>query len=526
MWTSHPLSAWPGSLPEGVGGAWTGWSQEPDASSIWPREAREKVFDSLSRQYAEAGLEPPRSLALLKRDECRAVTVGHQLVLAGGPAFFHHKILSAIRTARKLAQEMEIPVVPLFWMATEDHDWHEVAALAGKTDTHRWQPVEPETPHPVGRRSLDGIEELLSAWAEDLPDKGMVADVVEEFQDSLANGELLSGLMRRWLHRWYAHEGLLVFDADDPALKAFASHLWAVEFEGRGIHRILEGREEMKGPAHVRRNNVFWMDGDAGRTGVVQSDDAGSWQAGGFKVASADEDWPTWAQANAQQCSPGVLLRPLYQEWLLHSLAVVVGPGEWAYWHQLSHVFNELDVAFPPLRMRDHAVVLSASAIEIGWNLDCGWMHAQDWDRWVLDRWLNDLGPALKQQEKELHQWQERQREWVQREAPALEGPTASFTAATNKAWGQWMTKVRRSLKGSRAKEWARARHAHASLVRDGKPQDRWANWHVLSGGDWRSWNQAMLGDDFGVEALVWSFVPREERDKDAPEKLSRQKLG
>ena len=518
MWTSQPLSAWPGSLPQGIGGKWTGWSAQPDVSSAWPREARELVFESLARQYAEAGLEPPSTLASLQNDKCRVVTAGHQLVLAGGPAFFHHKILSAIRTARTLSEEAGIPVVPLFWMATEDHDWQEVSTLEGDTATHRWRPMDLDRPHPVGHRSLEGVEAVLSAWVEDLSETSIVDDVLEEFRTASAQGETLSGLMRRWLHRWYAHEGLLVFDADDPALKTHASDLWAAEFEGRGVHSALEDREEMKGPVHVRRNNVFWMDGEAGRAGVVQSEDGSGWLAGGLQVASADEDWSTWAKTNARQCSPGVLLRPLYQEWLLHSIAVVVGPGEWGYWHQLPAVFAEFGMTFPALRMRDHAVVCSPLAIELGWKLKHGWMHAQDWDRWVLDRWLEELGPELESQQMELRQWQARQLEWVLKEAPVLEVPTAAFTAATNKAWGQWMTKVRRALKGTRAKEWARARQAHASLIRDGKPQDRWANWHVLSGGNWAGWNQAWLERGVGVEAVVWSFVPQGAHDKDAPE--------
>lgn len=512
------MSDWPGPLPLGMGGKWTGWSQRPDSSSAWPREAREKVLHSLSKQYVEAGLEPPSTLASLQNDQCRAVTVGHQLVLAGGPAFFHHKILSAIRTARALSKDMGVPVVPLYWMASEDHDWQEVSVLEGERGTHQWRPVDADVPHPVGRRSLEGIEEALSAWVEDLADPEIATDVVEECRNALAQGQTLSGLMRRWLHRWYAHEGLLVFDADDPALKTFASELWAAEFEGRGIHSMLEGRAEMNGPAHVRRNNVFWLDDDAGRAGVVQSNDGGFWQAAEIQVAKADEDWSTWATTNASQCSPGVLLRPLYQELLLHSIAVVVGPGEWGYWHQLPDVFAKLGLAFPALRMRDHAVVHTPETIGFGWDLSHGWMHAQDWDRWVLDRWLEELGPELNRQETELRQWQEHQLEWVLQEVPVLEGPTAAFTAATNKAWGQWMTKMRRALKGTRAKEWARAQKAHASLVRDGKPQDRWASWHVLSGGDWSRWNQAWLDGGEGVEALVWSFVPQELHDNDAPE--------
>ena len=176
------MSAWPGSLPQGIGGKWTGWSEQPDASSAWPREARELVFDSLARQYSEVGLEPPATLASLQNDKCRVVTAGHQLVLAGGPAFFHHKILSAIRTARALSEEAGIPVVSLFWMATEDHDWQEVSTLEGETATHLWRPMDLDRPHPVGQRGLAGVEAALSAWVADLSEISIVDDVLEEFR--------------------------------------------------------------------------------------------------------------------------------------------------------------------------------------------------------------------------------------------------------------------------------------------------------------------------------------------------------
>ena len=77
----------------------------------------------LDAQYTASGLTLPESVRSLTHPDCRAVTVGHQLVLAGGPAFFHHKILTAIRVARGLSQTSGQPVVPVFWMASEDHDW-------------------------------------------------------------------------------------------------------------------------------------------------------------------------------------------------------------------------------------------------------------------------------------------------------------------------------------------------------------------------------------------------------------------
>ena len=104
----------------------------------------------LDAQYSASGLTLPESGRSLKHPDCRVVTVGHQLVLAGGPAFFHHKILTAIRVARGLSKASGQPVVPVFWMASEDHDWKEIATVHGATRAHDWAPAHPEVPHPVG----------------------------------------------------------------------------------------------------------------------------------------------------------------------------------------------------------------------------------------------------------------------------------------------------------------------------------------------------------------------------------------
>ena len=82
--------------------------------------------------------------------------------------------------------------------------------------------------------------------------------------------------------------------------------------------------------------------------------------------------------------------------------------------------------------MRDHGVVLTLSVLQTGWSLADGWMHSQEWDRWVLDRWLDELGPALEKQQAELLNWQQQQREWIAH-GSMLEGPAASFRVRSAK---------------------------------------------------------------------------------------------
>ena len=124
QWHPRGLDAWPSALPLGTAGEdWWGWSSLPSAQSKWAPDQRSLVQQVVAQQYASARLDAPSSLAKLAQSEARVVTVGHQLVIAGGPAFLHHKILSAIRTARALERQWGVPVVPLFWLASEDHDW-------------------------------------------------------------------------------------------------------------------------------------------------------------------------------------------------------------------------------------------------------------------------------------------------------------------------------------------------------------------------------------------------------------------
>ena len=458
----------------------------------------------LDAQYTAAGLTLPESVRSLTHPDCRAVTVGHQLVLAGGPAFFHHKILTAIRVARGLSQTSGQPVVPVFWMASEDHDWKEMATVHGATQAHDWVPAHPDVPHPVGDLELNGVEEWFRAWMADGLDSVTAGHMQADLEVAVAAGETMSGLMRRWLHRWYGAEGLLVLDPQDAQLKALGASLWAKEFEGDGVHAALRGSVAMDGPAHVRENNVFWIDEVQGRKGVIRTEEDEGWRAGDLTLGKAREEWRSWASANAMSCSPGVLLRPLYQEMLLQSAAVILGPGEWRYWQQLPQAFAHHGLTFPALRLRDHGVVVSPEAHACGWTLSEGWLHNEAWDRWVLDKWMSEWGEGAQRQEEALVEWNRNLQAWASDISPELKGPAGALEAATAKVWKQWMAKLRKHLKGSRAQAWASARRGCESLVRAGVPQDRWANWHVLAQGQAEAWKAQWLSKTDALETVVW----------------------
>ena len=512
-WRTRGMDAWPAALPQGLESPWQGWRREPDFSELdgaghgW--FLREAVRQVLVAQYEAAGMDA-RALRPLDDPRCRVVTVGHQLVMAGGPAFVHHKVLSAVRTARALAKRHGVPVVPVFWLASEDHDFDEVATVWGRSKAHSWR--RPEGCHgAVGRMPLDGVGDVLASWGSD----GVQPEESSALCALFRGGQdaSLAAWTRRMLHAWYGPHGLVILDADHPELKRLAHPLWVAEMEGNGVAHALRtsGDGGSTGPAHVRDNQLFWMEGAQRRVGMVPREQGG-WKAGDAEFVASD--WESWAEAHAASCSPGVLLRPLYQEWLLASAAVIVGPGEWAYWHQLPMAFAHHNLAFPALRLRDHAVVVPPRAEALGWDTSHGWLHREAWERWVLDRWMRDHEANLDAVRAHFAKAVLEARAMGDAISPQLTGPTGALEAGLDKAWSQWQKKARRALKESRGDAWRASGEAGEWLVRQGLPQDRWANWHVLAhslaGASGREWIEAWLAapnDELG--ACVWQVTPR-----------------
>ncbi len=509
MWQRHSLTAWPSTLPEGLGEDWTGWSKVPEQAS-WSEARRHAFTDALKRQYASQGWEPPR-MQDLDCEGCRVVTVGHQLVVCGGPAFLHHKVLSAIRTAKGLEQAWGVPVVPVFWMASEDHDWKEAARVFGRSGAHNWTPGDVSTPNPVGRLATQGLEAVVRAWGEDGARESVVRDLLQDLEVVENQGGRYAQVFFRWMHRWYGHLGLVVIDADDASLKASCAALWACEMRDEGICKALLNTDAMEGPAHVRENQLFWL-GEQGRVGMVKGDEkngAPSWKAGKQPFEEPTQGWDAWALKEAARCSPGVLLRPLYQEMLLQSACVIVGPGEWRYWHQLPRAFASRGLAFPALRLRDHGLVIATELATSGWQTHDGWMTSEQWEKWVLDGWMEEHKDLLESHHASLTKVTSAIRATGMEFAPELSGSGGAFEKGVDKVWGQWLKKFRRAMKAKRPDAWGMSQRAQKTMMREGVPQDRWANWHVLAGEEVDAWNEAWMAEPEVLTTSVWLDRPK-----------------
>lgn len=313
---------------------------------------RETLAETLRTQNAhlpnaEAVLA---NIELLRKDNTWTITTGHQLVLMGGPLYVLYKIATAIRMAEFAAEKHpEHHFVPVFWMASEDHDWEEINHYyTGFEEKHTYSGAFEGA---VGRHVFgDEITDLL-------------ASAPAKYARHFRQGVTLSAAMRGLMHDLFGQYGLVIIDADDPALKSLLKPWMLREVRSDGMVDAMRHTNELletagyKQQVHPRPVNLFYLT-DSTRDLVVPTE-----SGFGLKIGTK-----TWTQgeieaeieAYPERFSPNVAMRPLYQEIILPNLAYVGGWGELSYWLQLKSAFAHMNVHFPLLVPRMHATLLTA----------------------------------------------------------------------------------------------------------------------------------------------------------------------
>jgi bacillithiol synthase len=305
--------------------------------------ARGQVSEILARQNRsfESGDATVENIRRLAKPGTLAVVTGQQVGLLSGPAFTLYKALTAVRLARWLS-EQGLPTVPVFWLATEDHDLEEVAQVAILDEEYNLvafrDPGERPAPHSsVGyvrlsqeiRSTLDRLEALLPpAEARD----HMLRDLRAAFVPGATWGHAFGRLMARLFGRW----GVVLVDSLDEDIHRLTAHVYRHALvESPAIHNSLQRRSRdlvrtgYHEQVHVAEDStlVFWAR-DGNRRPLHRRD-------GGFVLDGHEKVLPEQIRLALENqpltFSPSALLRPIVQDVLLPTVAYVAGPSELAY---------------------------------------------------------------------------------------------------------------------------------------------------------------------------------------------------
>lgn len=318
---------------------------------------REIMCRVLSKQNQSPTAKQAENLALFSQENTVTITTGHQLNLATGPLYFLYKILHTVKLCDALNQtQQEINFVPIYWMATEDHDFEEINHFNTYENSYQW---EGQNQGAVGQRETQSLYNLVEVILKDLPENENGKELRQWLRESYQGEATLSQATRAFVQRLLGAFGILILDADCRELKELAIPYFRREIEEQlGQKKVKQTNEKLQGyknQAFARDVNLFYLsEGKRGRIAYNGKKFGSSVHEKLFTKAQILEE----LQQFPQRFSPNVILRPLYQEVILPNVAYVGGAGEIAYWLQLKSMFEAFEVKFPMLVVRNSLLII------------------------------------------------------------------------------------------------------------------------------------------------------------------------
>lgn len=325
-----------------------GFKTQLESASFSP-EKREILVQSLKKQYS--GYTNPPDIDLLLDPKTFTVTTGHQLNIFTGPLYIIYKLVCIINLSRSLKKAFpDYNFVPVYWMATEDHDFEEISYFNLFGQKHLW---ETQQKGAVGRMDPSELRSILDV----LKEKPVL------FEQAYLNNPCLADAVRQYMHDLFGAEGLISLDADDSGLKSLFKDVIKDDLLNHSAAQIVTNTSAAleasgyKTQIHPREVNFFYLD-----HGIRERIDI---QEGVYKVLNSSlsftqDEILKLVETDPEKFSPNVVLRPLLQETILPNLAYIGGPSEVPYWLQLKGVFDHYKTSFPILMPRNFALIVNS----------------------------------------------------------------------------------------------------------------------------------------------------------------------
>jgi len=347
-------------------------NQVAEKKASFPKESRIVLREALKSQYigfdaSEATLENIEALA---DDNTFTITTGHQLNLFTGPLYFLYKILCAINLCEELSEKFpEQRFVPVYWMATEDHDFDEINYFNFKGTKVVWNRADGG---PVGRFSTEGLNDVLEEFSKHLGSSRNAQFLKELFAKAYVNHSTLTGATRYLANELFKEYGLVIVDADDIELKKLFAPTVKDELLNQTSYdsvskTIVDFEQHYKVQVNPREINLFYMIDDI-RERIIKVDN--QYQVNDTDIRFTEEEILSELESHPERFSPNVIMRPLYQEIILPNLCYIGGGGEMAYWLELKDYFDQVTIPFPILLLRNSVQVVSEKQAKKLKNLD------------------------------------------------------------------------------------------------------------------------------------------------------------
>jgi bacillithiol biosynthesis cysteine-adding enzyme BshC len=323
----------------------------------FPESTRKILSASIKEQYSGMDISEvtQQQIEKLGEENTFTVTTGHQLNLFTGPLYFIYKIVSTINLAEKLNQAYpESHFIPVYWMATEDHDFEEINYFKLDGKKYQWNTAQSGA---VGDFLLDkSFKEFFRSVQHFVPDF---------FQEAYLESKTLSEAVRKYVHTLFGERGLLIVDGKMPELKGCFKEVIQDDVLNHKANELCESQtqklEELgyKSQVFPREINFFYMV-EGLRERIEKVGDI--YKVLNTEISFTEKELLEEIESHPERFSPNVVLRPLYQEMILPNIAYLGGPAEVAYWLQLKSIFDHYQTPLPAIMPRNFALVLNTYA--------------------------------------------------------------------------------------------------------------------------------------------------------------------
>lgn len=369
----------------------------------YDRAALSAVLREQNERF-EAG---PRALEQIQRltgESSLVVIGGQQAGLFGGPLYTVHKALTILSLARRCEEQLGRPVIPVFWIASEDSDIAEVdhAHVLDREGLLRElrMPGLAQAKIPLSRIRLgEAVGPLLDELAAILPDAGFLEETMTDLRGAYTPGRTYPQAFGAWMAHIFREQGLVLVDPSDNRLKRLALPLFQREIREKSpvTEAVLEQTQRLVHAGYhpqieLRRGFLTLFHQEPSRDAITVNEKGFELKSSGRKFTV--EELAALFEKNPGDFTPNATLRPLFQDTVFPTLAAVLGPSEIAYFSQLTLAYARMGVPMPLMIPRASLTLVDAKIDALCSRLGVEVVDVMERGEHIIDDLLKKHVPA------------------------------------------------------------------------------------------------------------------------------------
>lgn len=304
------------------------------------------------------------SIDKLKNPESVVVIGGQQAGILTGPLYSIHKVISIIALAEQKEKELGIPVIPVFWIAGEDHDYPEVNHIFVPNNDKAEKSTIPQKV--LQKKMVSDIQldkETFQQWIQDIfrefGETEHTGNVMDFINQALERTNSFVDIFATIIMELFKEKGLLIVDSGNAGMRNLEKSIFQQQILNQQMitESLLQQQSKMQEanyPLAIESKesaaNLFYYDANYNERILLEFDlDTNRFVGKNGAIVFTREQLLEIAECNPEKLSNNVVTRPLTQEWLFPNLAFIAGPGEISYWAELKKIFERFSIKMPPI---------------------------------------------------------------------------------------------------------------------------------------------------------------------------------